>query len=53
MAQASWDAAVQSQVGDGGQLGLEQVVLHDVQHALQLTEDQHSVRGHHRLCALR
>lgn len=53
MAQARLHAAIKSQVGDCGQLGLEQVVLHDVQHALQLTEDQHSVRGHHRLCALR
>lgn len=50
MAQARRDAAVQPQVGDGGQLGSEQVVLHDVQHALQLAEDEHAVLGHHSLC---
>lgn len=30
---------------------LEQVMLHYVQHALELTEDQYSVLGHHSLCA--
>lgn len=49
VAQARGDAAVQPQVGDRGQFGLEQVVLHDVQHALQLAEDEHAVLGHHRL----
>lgn len=51
MAQASLHAAVQPQVGDRGQLGLEQVVLHDVQHALQLAEDEHAVLRHHGLGA--
>lgn len=50
MAQARRDAAVQPQVADGGQFGSEQVVLHDVQHALQLAEDEHAVLGHHSLC---
>lgn len=50
MAQACRDAAVQPQVGDGGQFGSEQVVLHDVQHALQLAEDEHAVLAHHSLC---
>lgn len=34
VAQARGHAAVQPQVRDGGQFGLQQVVLHDVQHAL-------------------
>lgn len=50
MAQARGDAAVQPQVGDGRQFWPEQVVLHDVQHALQLAEDEHAVLGHHSLC---
>lgn len=51
VAQASLHAAVQPEVGDGGQLGLQQVVLHDVQHAFELAEDEHAVLRHHRLCA--
>lgn len=50
MAQASLHAAIQPQVGDRGQQGLQQVVLYDVQHALKLAEDQHTVLGDHRLC---
>lgn len=42
-------AAVQPQVGHRGQFGFQQVLLYDVQHALQLTENQHAVLGHHRL----
>lgn len=51
MAQTSLHAAVQPKVGDRGQLGLQQVVLHDVQHAFELAEDKHAVLRHHRLCA--
>lgn len=51
VALAGRHAAVQPQVRDGGQFGFQQVVLHDVQHALELTEDKHSMLGHHRLSA--
>lgn len=51
MTQASLHAAVQSKVGDSGQLGFKQVMLHDVQHALELAEYKHSVLPHHSLGA--
>lgn len=50
VAVAGRHAAVQPQVGDGGQFGLQQVVLHNVQHALQLTEDENAMLRHHCLC---
>lgn len=51
VAQPGLHAAVQPQVGDAGQFGFQQVVLHNVQHALQLAEDEHTMLGHHRLSA--
>lgn len=51
VSEAGLNASVQPEVGDGGQLCFEQVMLHDVQHALQLAEDQNAVLGHHSLCA--
>lgn len=51
VSEAGLNASVQPEVGDGGQLWFEQVLLHDVQHALQLAEDQNAVLGHHSLCA--
>lgn len=47
MAQAGLHAAVQPQVGDTGQFGFQQVVLHNIQHTLQLTENEHTMLGHH------
>ncbi len=51
VSEAGLNASVQPEVGDCGQLCFEQILLHDVQHALQLTEDQNTVLGHHSLCA--
>lgn len=51
MAQARLHAAVQPQVGDGWQFWFQQVVLHNVQHALQLTENENAMLGHHCLGA--
>lgn len=48
---AGLNASVQSEVGDGGQLWFQQILLHNIQHALQLTEDENTVLGHHSLCA--
>lgn len=50
MAQACGYTAVQTQIGNRWQLRLQQIMLHHVQHALQLAEDQHTVLSHHSLC---
>lgn len=42
-------AAIQPQVSDAGQVSPQQIVLHYVQHGLQLTEDQSPMLAH-RLC---
>ena len=39
--------AVQPCVGDGRHVPLQEVLLDNVQHGPQLTEEQHPVRGHH------
>lgn len=51
VAQACRNAAVQSEVRYTGQLWLQQVLLYNVQHTLQLAKDQHTVLSHHSLCA--
>lgn len=51
VSEAGLNASIQPEVGDCGQLCFEQILLHDVQHALQLAEDQNAVLGHHSLCA--
>lgn len=51
VSEASLNASIQPEVGGCGQLGFEQILLHDVQHALQLAEDQNAVLGHNSLCA--
>lgn len=38
---------VEPQVGDARQVPLQQVALHDVQHLLQLAEDERAVLGDH------
>lgn len=50
MTLAGRHAAVQPQVGDGGQFGFQEVLLHNVQHTLQLTENEDAVLGHDGLC---
>lgn len=51
MAQASLHAPIQPKVSDRGQLRFEQVVLHNVQHALELAEYEDAVLRHHGLGA--
>lgn len=50
MSQACRHTAIQTQIGHCWQLRLQQIMLHHVQHALQLAEDQHTVLSHYSLC---
>lgn len=43
MARAGWHTAIQPQVRNRRQMFLQQIVLDDVQHGLQLAEDQRPV----------